>query len=192
MLDTAATGLLLVLLGDATRLTAAFAELDKCYTGVIRLGAATNTYDASGVVTEMMPWDQITDAQIQDAARSFVGELMLVPPAFSLVAVAGRSAAVYAARGEPLDLAPEPCHVSSLAVSRERGSRDVAFALTTGRSVHVRSVAHEFGRVLGTVSHLAALRRTAVGGFRVEDAWTLDALVPLIKKYRKAGLVGHS
>lgn len=186
-LDEMATGLIIVCLGAATRLAPRFAHLTRTYSGVVRLGATTTTYDATGSVVEEMPWGHITDEDLRRAAGALTGEVTQVPPVWSGAKVAGRPMRWYAERREaaPHRL-PRSVLVDSLAVWREElGSRDVSFRLVAGKGCCVRTLAHDLGAALGCGAHLAALRREALGGFSVERAWTLDVLIPMAKKYAK-------
>jgi len=186
-IETLATGLMLVCMGQATRLTPIFHQLDRVYSGTIHLGAATETYDATGRVVETLPWRHISDEDLSAAASHFLGETLLVPPYMTTHKVGGRTFKRTALRdGKEGPLLPQPVYVSEFSVSREPGSKEVAFSIKVGRGGMMRSIAHEFGRVLGSASHLSSLRREAIGEFSVQDAWVMELLMPLLTKYRRS------
>ncbi len=167
-LDPMATGLLVVGLGRATRLLRFLGDLPKTYTGTIRLGVETTTLDAEGEVTRESPVD-VTDADIASAMSASVGESLQRPPAFSAVKVGGRKLYEAARAGETLQAEPRPIRVDRFQpVARDGDAVDFVAIVSGG--TYVRVLAADVGDALGCGAHLAALRRTAIGGFSVEDA----------------------
>jgi tRNA pseudouridine55 synthase len=167
-LDPMATGLLVVGLGRATRLLRFLGDLPKAYTGTIRLGVETTTLDAEGEVTRESPVD-VTDADIAHAMSASIGESLQRPPAFSAVKVGGRKLYEAARAGEPLEAEPRPIRVDRFEpVARDGDAVD--FVAVVGGGTYVRVLAADVGAALGCGAHLGALRRTAIGGFSVEDA----------------------
>jgi tRNA pseudouridine55 synthase len=167
-LDPMATGLLVVGLGRATRLLRFLGDLPKTYTGTIRLGVETTTLDAEGEVTRESPVD-VTDADIADAMSASIGESLQRPPAFSAVKVGGRKLYEAARAGESLEAEPRSIRVDRFEpVARDGDAVD--FVAVVGGGTYVRVLAADVGDALGCGAHLAALRRTAIGGFSVEDA----------------------
>ncbi|KAG1664078.1 hypothetical protein FOA52_011435 [Chlamydomonas sp. UWO 241] len=191
-LEPLASGLLILCIGAASKYTQTFQEFDRGYSGVIRLGSATDTYDAYGAETESLGWEHVARGDVEAAAARFRGEVTLVAPRFNTAKVGGRRFVVPASDDPDAAVSPRPVCVSSFTVTLAApgSSPDVEFSAVLGQAGYVRSIAHDFGRQLGTVSHLAALRRESVGPFSVGDAWTLDVLLPLIKRYRKGGRPG--
>ncbi|HEX2254385.1 MAG TPA: tRNA pseudouridine(55) synthase TruB [Thermoanaerobaculia bacterium] len=178
-LDPAATGLLVLTLGHATRLTRFLIRAPKVYQGVIRLGAATDTYDAEGSVVAEVPAEAvaaITREAVAAVMARFVGEIEHTPPPYSAKKVGGKKLYELARAGEDVPLESKQVTVYELVPEGElthSGARaDIAFRLACSSGTYARSLAHEVGRALGTGGHLAALRRTQVGPFRLEDAVT--------------------
>lgn len=176
-LDPLATGLLVVALGRALRLLE-FMELhDKEYEAVVRLGIETDTDDAEGRATSERPVTAGLD-EIRAAAVRFVGEIEQVPPAYSAIKSGGQPLHRRARRGEAVAPAPRTVVVRSLDVEGFDG-RDVRIRLRCGKGTYVRALARDLGRELGCGGHIAALRRTASGPFRIEDASPLAAPLAL-------------
>jgi tRNA pseudouridine55 synthase len=177
-LDPAATGLLVVLVGRAaTRQQDRFMGLPKEYTGTIRLGETTATYDAESPVEEQRDVSGVTDADLEAARRSFLGEIQQRPPVFSAIKQDGERLYKKARRGEDVEIPTRPVTVYDLVFTARRGA-DVDFRVASSKGFYVRSLAFDLGEALGVGGHLPALRRTAIGPFRVEEAWELDALMP--------------
>ena len=162
-LDPMATGLLICLFGRATKRMTTFMGLEKTYRGVLRLGAVTPSYDAETPVAEQRPWDHLTDADLERARQVYLGEILQQPPMFSAVKVGGERLYKKARRGETFRLL-------------EWSGPDVSFEVVCSKGTYVRSLAHDFGQTLGVGAHLVALRRTAIGPYPVERAWTVAAL----------------
>ncbi len=177
-LDPAATGLLICLVGRAaTRLQDRFMGLPKTYTGTLRLGATTETYDAEGAVVETVDASPVTvtDADLDAARQRFLGETAQRPPMYSAVKVEGERLYKKARRGETVERSARPVSVYRFDLTERRGD-DVDFVVECSKGTYVRTLAHDLGQALGVGAHLAALRRTAIGPFSVAEAWTLGAL----------------
>ncbi|GAX76632.1 hypothetical protein CEUSTIGMA_g4078.t1 [Chlamydomonas eustigma] len=185
-LEPFASGLMVLCLGRATKLSTLFHEQTNTFSGTIKLGEATNTFDASGQVTDVLGWDHVSERDIQSATDQLLGETLQVPPQYSCIKVGGRRSVMKSLHSdEDGDLCPRPVYIHSFqAKSVDFGRGLVDFSITLGQSSMIRSVAHDLGRMLGTCSHLISLRRENIGAFSVEDAWTLDVLMPLLKRYR--------
>ncbi|MDQ1747080.1 MAG: tRNA pseudouridine55 synthase [Frankiaceae bacterium] len=174
-LDPMATGLLIVGVERATRLLGHLALHDKDYLATIRLGATTVTDDAEGETVDVADARGVTDAALAAAMARLTGELMQVPSAVSAIKVDGQRAYARVRSGESVDLAARPVTVSRFELLARRGD-DVDVAVTCSTGTYVRALARDLGVALGVGAHLTALRRTRIGGFRVEDARTLDQL----------------
>ncbi len=173
-LDPFATGLLLVLVGQATRLARYLIGLPKEYQGIIRLGITTTTDDATGEVTASSEaWNQLDDDQLRDAMKGLTGEREQVPPTYSAKRVGGERAHRLARRGTPVTLAPARVEVHRFVAVQRRG-QDVWFQAAVGSGTYLRSLARELGLALGCGAHLLELRRTTVGPHRVEQATPLE------------------
>lgn len=190
-LDPAATGLLVVLIGAYTRLAPYLTSARKGYEARIVFGVSTDTDDAEGHVVETAPVpDALFDAAgARDVLASMLGPSRQVPPAYSAIKIAGRTSHRVARAGGVVDLAPRDVTVFDariLDVDPLSRSWDVAFDVSKG--TYVRSLARDLGRKVGTVAHLAALRRTASGPLRVEDAETLRSVIDAAGAGRLASL----
>ena len=172
-LDPMATGVLPLLLGKFTRLAQYFSSAEKCYTGTIRFGFATDTYDSEGEPVGLKQTPALRLEEVRAAAVRFHGEISQRPPAFSAKKVGGIPAYKLARAGEAVELKPVTIHVSSFEIAELNGDQ-ATFALCCSAGGYVRSVAHELGEVLGCGAHLNGLRRTRAGIFDLEDAHTLD------------------
>jgi tRNA pseudouridine55 synthase len=167
-LDPMASGVLILCLGTATRISEYLLGGDKQYQAVVRLGQTTTTYDAEGQFLEQGPVN-LTLEQIESALLKFRGTISQMPPAFSAVQVGGRRAYNMARHGETPHLAPRPVTIHRLDLLSWQ-SPDLALSIACSAGTYIRSLAHDLGQALGCGGHLAALTRTAAGGFTLEDA----------------------
>ncbi len=176
-LDPFAKGLLVLVVGRATRLAPFAAEWPKTYEGVIRLGVTTDTDDLTGTVVATAPWTAITPAQLADVIGSFRGTYEQRPPAYSAVKIEGERAYRRARRGEVVNPEPRPVEIRELEIV-EAAVPDLRFRATVSAGTYVRSLARDIGAKLGCGAHLTALRRTAVGPLRLADAVAPEAVTP--------------
>ena len=167
-LDPFATGLLVMLVGRATRLAPFAATWTKSYEGRVRLGVTTDTGDAMGAVREQRPVAVDRDA-LERTLAQFRGTVRQRPPAYSAVKVEGERAYRRARRGEAVEPAEREVEIRALDVAAFTPP-DVEFRATVSAGTYLRSLARDIGAALGCGGHLAALRRTAVGPFRLEQA----------------------
>lgn len=168
-LDPMATGVLPLLLGKYTRLAQFFGSLEKSYTGTIRFGFATDTYDAEGQATGESVAVSLTLDQVRKIAGRFQGEIDQMPPPFSAKKTDGKRAYQLARTGETPKLALARITIKAFDITAvERDT--AAFSMTVSAGGYVRSVAHEMGIALGCGAHLASLRRVAAGPFSLADA----------------------
>jgi tRNA pseudouridine55 synthase len=179
-LDPMATGVLPLLLGKYTRLAQYFSSAEKSYAGTIRLGFATDTYDAEGVPAGPDCWPQgpLSLEEIRAAASRFHGVMEQMPPNFSAKKIAGTPAYKLAREGKPVKLKTAQVDIRSFEIVA-LDSAEASFAMSISAGGYVRSVAHELGQDLGCGAHLSSLRRTQAGVFTLEAAHTLDELQPL-------------
>ena len=174
-LDPLATGVLPVLLGKYSRLAQFFGPLPKTYSGTIRFGFATDTYDADGIPAAPAGAHLPSNEELQLAAGRFRGRIEQTPPPFSAKKVDGKIAYKAARRGETLVLKPVSLLIEEFVVGRIEGGY-AEFSIRISSGGYVRSVAHDLGKVLGCGAHLARLRRVAVGPFTLDQALALDVL----------------
>jgi tRNA pseudouridine55 synthase len=178
-LDPMATGVLPLLLGKYTRLAQFFASAEKSYTGTIRLGFSTNTYDAEGEATGPDRWEELEKVVNLEAvhriAAHFHGEIDQMPPPFSAKKIGGTPAYKLARAGKSVELKPARINIMSFAITGLDGP-EAQFEMSVSAGGYVRSVAHEMGQKLGCGAHLSRLRRTRAGRFTLEDAHSLETL----------------
>jgi tRNA pseudouridine55 synthase len=180
-LDPPATGVLVLALGRATRLLPFLPMEPKRYLARIAFGAETDTLDASGTVTATAETAGVDEPALRGALGGFLGPQQQLPPMVSAVKVGGERLYAKARRGESVERATRPIVVHALElVDFAAGERpEATVAVTCSGGTYVRSLAADLGRALGTLAHLAGLRRTAVGQFTERDAHTLPALEAL-------------
>jgi len=174
-LDPAATGLLAIALGEATKAIPAIADALKCYRFTVALGTATDTDDAEGRIVATSPERPGTQA-IEAALDDFRGDIEQVPPQYSAVKVDGARAYDLARDGERLDLAPRPLHVDRLDLVERPDADHVTLEMVCGKGGYVRSIARDLGAALGCHGHVRALRRLWSGPFALDAALTLEEL----------------
>ncbi|SIN38664.1 tRNA pseudouridine(55) synthase TruB [Micromonospora cremea] len=179
-LDPMATGVLVIGVGRATRLLTYVIGAGKSYTGTIRLGQATVTDDAEGDVIATTPAGQVTDDAIRGALTALTGEIDQVPSAVSAIKIDGQRAYKRVRDGESVELPARRVTISRLEVLAIRRTEpdvvDVDIDVTCSSGTYIRAIARDAGLALGVGGHLTALRRTAVGGFTLAEAATLDEL----------------
>jgi len=173
-LDPRASGVLVILVGPAVRLSEYVSASDKRYQAVIQLGTTTDTYDADGRVLSTTSVD-ISEKQFDDVLQSFVGEIEQVPPPYSSVKVKGRHAYDMARNGEEVDLDPRMINVYNLELL-EWAPPEAVIDVFCSSGTYVRSLAHDLGEKLGCGAHLIGLRRTRSGRFTLRDAVPLRKL----------------
>ena len=175
-LDPSAAGLLVLVVGRATRLAPFASAWRKAYEGVIRLGTTTASDDATGeVLATSEAWRTLDRRRVEEALAAFRGAYEQRPPAYSAVKVQGERSYRRARRGETVTLAPRRVHVAELELVRFEPP-DVAFRATVSGGTYLRSLARDVGAALGCGAHLAILTRTAVGPFRLADAVAADVV----------------
>ena len=173
-LDPLATGLLVICLGAATRLSDYMRGRDKRYRARVRLGQSTNTYDADGEITTKS--DAIPDhAAVEEALVKFRGLIQQRPPAFSAIKRGGRKAYELARAGQTIELEARPVEIYSLELL-EWQPPELTLDVLCSAGTYIRSLAHDLGQTLGCGAHLTALRRTASGNYQINEAVTLDEL----------------
>lgn len=175
-LDPEATGLLLLTLGQATRLTRFLIRAPKVYEGAVQFGAATNTYDAAGEVTSRGSIDELSEAAVLAAMPALVGTYEQTPPPFCAKKVGGVRFYELARRGEEVPDTTKEVTVYELGALGALEAGRLAFRLACSSGTYARSIAHDLGRALGCGGHLAALRRTQVGNFALDRALTIDEI----------------
>jgi tRNA pseudouridine55 synthase len=170
-----ATGVLPLLLGRYTRLAQFFSQAEKQYTGHIRFGFATDTFDAEGTPAGEARPLTLGLAELQELAKHFAGEMEQMPPVFSAKKLNGVPAHKLARAGKPVPVKPARIHIHEFRLFALEGET-AEFAMTVSAGGYVRSVAQELGAMAGCGAHLASLRRVRAGLFTLDQAITLDML----------------
>ena len=179
-LDPAATGVLAVALGEATKTVPFVTDALKAYAFTVRLGQATNTDDAEGEVidtSELRP----TDEQIKAALGAFIGDIEQVPPKFSAVKIDGERAYKLARDGGEVELQARPLWVEELVLIGRPDADHVELEMTCGKGGYVRSIARDLGQALGCLGHVTALRRIWSGPFDAADGLGMEEIEALAK-----------
>ncbi|MGB0861876.1 MAG: tRNA pseudouridine(55) synthase TruB [Saprospiraceae bacterium] len=179
-LDPMATGLLIICTGKFTKRLHELQGLPKTYTGTIRLGATTPSYDAEMDVDETFPTEHITKEVMETARQQFLGEIQQLPPIFSAVKVDGQPLYKRARKGEKFEVQPRTITINTFDIS-ERNLPDVDFKVDCSKGTYIRSLAYDFGKACESGGYLTALRRTKVGDFDIENAWNLEELIQHIE-----------
>lgn len=174
-LDPMATGVLVVLVGKATRVSQYLMSLDKEYTGTISLGKVTTTQDAEGEMLETRPVPPLTEAEVRTAMKAFIGDQYQLPPMFSAIKIDGVPLYKKARQGEEVEREPRFIRIASFDLLRF-ASPEIDFVLRSSKGTYVRTVAHDFGQKIGCGAHLSKLRRTATGRFVISQCVTLDEI----------------
>ena len=178
-LDPMATGLLNLCVGKWTKRLQELEGLGKSYTGTIKLGATTPSYDAETEEDGTYPVDQLTLDALIAAADTLTGDIQQTPPMYSAIKVDGQPLYKRARRGETIEVKSRPVRVGRYALSNFTGT-SVDFAIDCSKGTYVRTLAHDLAARAGSGGYLTALRRTRVGDYRIEDAWQLQELLDTI------------
>jgi tRNA pseudouridine55 synthase len=173
-LDPMATGVLLICIGQATRVAEYLTDHDKRYRARVRLGIETDTYDATGTIIAERDVSA-THEQIGDALHSFIGKWSQMPPAYSAIKQNGVPLYKLARQGVTVETEPRAVEIFAIDLI-EVAPPDVEFEVHCSKGTYIRSLAHDLGEKLGCGAHLTALTRTASGQFFAEDSITLDQL----------------
>ena len=174
-LDPRASGVLVILVGPAVRLSEYVSASDKRYQAIIRLGGRTDTFDSDGKMTQANQPVNVTESQFEEVLKTFIGEIEQTPPPYSAVKVQGRKAYEMARQGEEVELAPRKITVHHLEVL-EWAPPEVVIDVHCSSGTYVRSLANDLGEKLGCGAYLVGLRRTKSGRFSLRDAVPLRKL----------------
>jgi len=183
-LDPLATGLLPLCFGAATKFSQVSLEADKTYEATLKLGQTTTTGDMEGEVLETRPVE-VDAAKIAAACQAFTGEIEQIPPMHSALKHEGKALYEYARQGIEIERQPRKVTIYSIQILGGQGD-ELTISVRCSKGTYIRTLAEDIGRMLGCGAHLSALRRTASGPVRVEDAVTLDALAAMNEVEREA------
>lgn len=174
-LDPFATGLLVILLGKATRLQDSLMAQNKIYTGTIQLGEETASGDLTSEVTARHEVPAFSLEELQMAADTFLGDILQVPPMHSAIKIKGQPLYKLARKGREVERPARPVHIDRFSLSNLR-LPEVDFEVHCSKGTYIRTLGVDLGAKLGCGAHLTALRRVASGDHRVENAVTMDQL----------------
>ena len=177
-LDPNATGLLIIVLGRATKLSERLMSDDKVYEGTIKFGESTDSYDADGELTSSLPVPPLTLDELNEAGAEFIGDQMQTPPMVSAIKKDGVPLYKLARKGVEVPREPRLIHIYNFRFTNYEEPL-ATFKLACTKGTYVRSVANDLGDKIGCGAHLATLRRTVSGKFDVTDAAKLDDVLKL-------------
>jgi len=170
-LDPLATGLLICCTGEMTKKISDYQQLPKEYTGIIRLGAVTDTYDLESTPHDEKPFDHVTAADVETASKKFTGDIMQVPPIHSAIKKDGKRSYDLARAGKEVILDARPVTIGEFEITKFQ-LPEIHFRVLCSTGTYIRSLANDFGAELGCGGYLQELRRTKIGNFNVNDALT--------------------
>lgn len=180
-LDPLATGLLIVCTGKATKQISQVQGLDKEYVATIKLGAETPSYDAETEESQIHDISQLTVDQVEEAMRSFIGQIDQVPPMYSAVKQDGKRLYELARKGEEVEVKSRQVHIHEFELQENKWPEIVA-KVTCSKGTYIRSLAHDLGRNLGVGAYLTDLERTSIGTHQLSAAWNLGEFLAQFKR----------
>ncbi|MSR65592.1 MAG: tRNA pseudouridine(55) synthase TruB [Verrucomicrobiae bacterium] len=175
-LDPLATGLLILVLGKATKLSEKLLSDNKDYEGTLRLGITTVSQDADGKVTKISEVPPLTEEQIKQTFAQFMGDIYQTPPMVSAIKQGGKPLYKLARKGIEVEREPRLVHIFEFRVT-DIALPDIKFILRCTKGTYVRTLCDDIGNVLGCGGHLAQLRRSRSGNFSIANAHTLEAIL---------------
>jgi tRNA pseudouridine55 synthase len=181
-LDPNATGLVIVCTGRKTKEISSVQELAKIYTGIISLGKTTSSFDGERKFDSDNSYGHITESEILSARDQFVGNILQMPPMFSAVKHNGQPLYKFARKGREVEREAREVVVTKFEITKIN-LPDIHFEISCSKGTYIRVIAHDFGQQLGCGAYLKELRRTQIGEFKVEDAFTLDEFKEIAKNY---------
>ena len=183
-LDPLATGLLIICFGKMTKQIDAFMGLPKAYTGIIKLGETTPSYDAETEVNERFPIEHITPSVLEAARQQFLGDIDQLPPIFSAIKKDGKKLYESARAGETVDIQSRRITIHQFDIQQITES-EISFYVRCSKGTYIRSLAYDFGKACGSGGYLTKLCRTEIGEFHNDNAWQLEDLVTELEKIGK-------
>jgi tRNA pseudouridine55 synthase len=179
-LDPLASGLLIVCTGKFTKKISEYMAQEKEYTGSITLGSSTPTYDLESEPQDFKSYEHLTTEDLQKATLPFTGNILQTPPIHSAIKKEGKRVYQLARRGEEVKLEPRPVTISEFSLTKIE-LPVVHFKVVCGTGTYIRSLANDYGSLLGCGGHLSSLCRTRIGAFLLQDAMTIEQLEAGIK-----------
>lgn len=180
-LDPLATGLLIICAGKATKKINDYQDLGKTYTGKMILGKTTPSVDLETEFDSEKPFEHITSEQVATAAAKWTGDIIQIPPIYSAIKVDGERAYKAARRKEEVKLKPRPVQVPIFEVDASK-LPEISFKIQCSKGTYIRSLVRDVGEELGCGAYMSELRRTAIGDFKVEDAFVLEDFISRLQR----------
>lgn len=178
-LDPLASGLLIICTGKETKNINTYQAQEKEYTGTITLGATTPSYDLETEIDETYPLDHITEELLKKSTEKFTGEIQQKPPIFSAIKKDGKRLYDIARAGETTEIKARTITIHDFELTHIN-LPNVDFKVSCSKSTYIRSLAHDFGQAVNSGGHLSALRRSAIGNYRVENAMGIEAFEEML------------
>ncbi len=180
-LDPLATGLLIIAIGKDTKLISTYQDLDKNYTGKIKLGATTPSFDAEFEPDKFYPIDHITPELIEATRKSFLGYIEQIPPKYSAVKVNGETAYRLARKGVDFVIKKRKVKIHNFDIEIE-SEDELTFDIKCQKGTYIRTIADDFGKALDSGAYLMSLRRIAIGEYNISDSLDLEELISELNK----------
>jgi tRNA pseudouridine55 synthase len=175
-LDPLATGILLICLDEATKISRFLLEMDKRYKARVKLGERTDTYDARGSITERKDTSSLTEEKLKDAVRGFQGRIEQVPPMYSAIKVGGRALYSLARKGIEIERISRQIEIYEIGIT----AIDLPYFdlfISCSKGTYIRTLCDDIGNKLGTGAHLVSLERQGIGFFDIKDSLTFEELI---------------
>lgn len=182
-LDPLATGLLIICTGKFTKKINEYMAAEKEYTGSFTLGATTPTYDLESEPIDHTDYSNLRNEALHAATQQFIGNILQVPPAHSAIKKSGTPAYVLARKGKEVKMDPRPITISAFEITSIEMPK-IYFKVVCSTGTYIRSLANDYGKVLGCGAYLSELRRTRIGEFLVDDALSIDDFIEEINKIK--------
>ena len=179
-LDPRATGLLIICTGKYTKLLDQIAMTEKSYTGTIKFGAVTASYDSESPEEDIRSIANLNIATVEEAAKQFIGEISQFPPVYSAIKIKGEEAYKLVRRGAEVEMKPRNIEVFNFELTKSNLPY-IDFYVKCSKGTYIRSLAHDLGQSLGVGAYLYALCRTSVGGFYLDKALSVEDTVNWIR-----------
>lgn len=180
-LDPKATGLLIICTGKFTKKLESFQGLGKTYTGTLKLGATTPSYDSETEETAFFPTEHIDDLLLDKTREQFIGAIEQYPPMYSAIKVDGQPLYKMARKGKKIEVKSRPVAIYEFEFTRVEMPA-IDFRVACSKGTYIRSLAYDFGKLLGSGAYLTGLCRTQIGTYLLADAWELPDLIKHIEE----------
>ena len=175
-LDPLATGLLLICTGKMTKEIESFQAQEKVYTGTLKLGSTTPSFDLETEINQQFPTDHINENILYTTSKKFLGEIEQYPPIYSAIKKDGKRLYEYARKGKKVDIKARKVYIKSFNITGFK-NQDVDFEIHCGKGTYIRSLVNDFGKALNSGAHLLSLKRTKIGDFSVDNALKIEEFI---------------